>query len=309
MVEAGLGITILPASVLRMDRGHGLMSRPIQNPKIDREVGLIQLRGRSLSPAAERIPAGPTGAVHGVVYPTEVPDLFPSSISHIREFELLESHPETTIEGRRATHNRHRRHERSLMRGLCWLALLAASCRRTRRSTGRGASRRTPGLLAYERLTGHFYGELDPKNALNAVINDILLAPRNARGHVEYSATFTLLRPVDSSKVSGVLWYEVPNRGNSPLNPRPSLDALTAGHILVSSGWQGDLAPRAGAETITVPVARNADGSSITGPVLYRISNVRGSDRFTPSRIRRIEISVSRHAGHLEGFADEAGVR
>ena len=128
----------------------------------------------------------------------------------------------------------------------------------------------------YERLTGHFYGELDPKNALNAVINDILLAPRNTRGLVEYSATFTLLRPVDSSKVSGVLWYEVPNRGNSPLNPRPSLDALTAGHILVSSGWQGDLAPRAGAETITVPVARNADGSPITGPVLYRISNVRG---------------------------------
>ena len=128
----------------------------------------------------------------------------------------------------------------------------------------------------YERLTGHFYGELDPKDALNAIINDILLALRNARGLVEYSATFTLLRPVDSSKVSGVLWYEVPNRGNSPLNPRPSLDALTAGHILVSSGWQGDLAPRAGLETIAVPVARNADGSPITGPVLYRISNLRG---------------------------------
>jgi LysR family transcriptional regulator, carnitine catabolism transcriptional activator len=53
MVEAGLGVTILPASVLRMDRGHGLVSRPIQSPKIDREVGLVQLRGRSLSPAAE----------------------------------------------------------------------------------------------------------------------------------------------------------------------------------------------------------------------------------------------------------------
>lgn len=128
----------------------------------------------------------------------------------------------------------------------------------------------------YERLTGHFYGELDPKNEFNAVINDILLAPRNARGLVEYSATFTLLRPVDASKLSGVLWYEVPNRGNSPLNPGPSLDAVTAGHILVSSGWQGDLAPRAGAETITVPVARNADGSSITGPVLYRIANAHG---------------------------------
>lgn len=129
----------------------------------------------------------------------------------------------------------------------------------------------------YERLAGRFYGELDPKNALNAVINDILLAPRNAGGKVEYSATFTLLRPADAGKASGVVWYEVPNRGNSPLNPRPSADALSAGHILLSSGWQGDLTPRAGIETITVPVARNADRSSITGPVLYRISNTRGS--------------------------------
>jgi hypothetical protein len=129
----------------------------------------------------------------------------------------------------------------------------------------------------YERLTGRFYGEIDPNNTLNAVINDILLAPRNARGKVEYSATFTLLRPLDPRKSSGVLWYEVPNRGNSPLNPRPSTDALSAGHILLSSGWQGDLPPRAGIETLTVPLARNADGSSITGPVLYRISNTRGS--------------------------------
>jgi len=164
------------------------------------------------------------------------------------------------------------------MCALCWIALLAAFP-----AEGRVVrlivEHRGPAVLAagqYERLTGHFFGELDPKNGLNAVINDIVLAPRNTRGLVEYSATFTLLRPVDSSKVSGVLWYEVPNRGNSPLNPRPSLDALTAGHILVSSGWQGDLAPRDGAETIAVPVARNADGSSITGPVLYRISNVRG---------------------------------
>lgn len=128
----------------------------------------------------------------------------------------------------------------------------------------------------YERLTGRFFGELDPKSPLNAVIQDILLAPRNAAGKVEYSATFTLLRPIDPAKASGVLWYEVPNRGNSPLNPRPPADALSAGHVLLSSGWQGDLTPRAGLETITVPVAHNPDGSSITGTVLYRISNTRG---------------------------------
>jgi hypothetical protein len=131
--------------------------------------------------------------------------------------------------------------------------------------------------IPYERLSGHFYGALDPKNEWNSVINDILLATRNASGMVEYSATFTMLRPVDPSRASGVLWYEVPNRGNSPLNPKPAADALAAGHILVSSGWQGDLAPRAGLETISVPVARNSDGAPITGPVLYRIVNVGGA--------------------------------
>ena len=128
---------------------------------------------------------------------------------------------------------------------------------------------------AYERLTGRFYGELDWNSPTNRIINDIGFATRNVRDHVEYSATFTLLRPVDPSKTSGVLWYEVPNRGSSPLT-RPSADALAAGHILLSSGWQGDLTPSANLETITVPVAHNRDGSPITGPVLYRISNVRG---------------------------------
>src|SRR5262245_42737310 len=47
----------------------------------------------------------------------------------------------------------------------------------------------------YERLTGHAYGELDPKDPLNAVITDIQLAPRNARGMVEYAATFTMAKP------------------------------------------------------------------------------------------------------------------
>ena len=55
----------------------------------------------------------------------------------------------------------------------------------------------------YERLTGRFFGELDPRDPKNAIINDIALAPRNARGMVEYSATFQLAKPVDMSKASG----------------------------------------------------------------------------------------------------------
>ena len=87
------------------------------------------------------------------------------------------------------------------VRGLCWLALLAACPAEGRVVRLVVEHRENAGTVAqYERLTGHFYGELDPKHALNAVINDILLAERNARGLVGYSATFTLLRPVDSSK-------------------------------------------------------------------------------------------------------------
>jgi hypothetical protein len=69
----------------------------------------------------------------------------------------------------------------------------------------------------YERLTGHAYGELDPKNPLNAVITDIQFAPRNAHGMVEYVATFSLAKPVDMGKTSGVLIYEVANRGRIAL--------------------------------------------------------------------------------------------
>src|SRR3954453_23148116 len=73
------------------------------------------------------------------------------------------------------------------------------------------------GRDGYQKLTGHFYGELDPKLPLNAIITDLELAPRNARGMVEYSATFTILKPADLSKASGVLLYFVPNRGHSNL--------------------------------------------------------------------------------------------
>src|ERR1017187_4996564 len=99
----------------------------------------------------------------------------------------------------------------------------------------------------YETLSGRFYGELDPKDPRNAVITDIQLAPRNARGMVEYSATFAISKPVDMSHSSSVLFYNVPNRGNGA--PTPSAD----GHVSVVSGWQGDVIKRPGLQTITVP--------------------------------------------------------
>ncbi|MFH1497026.1 MAG: hypothetical protein ABII82_04290, partial [Verrucomicrobiota bacterium] len=130
---------------------------------------------------------------------------------------------------------------------------------------------------AYERVTGRIVGELDPSDRRNTIITDLALAPRNARGLVEYEATFTLLQPVDPARASGVLIYSVPNRGNRNLADTLNVGddpgdgfIYRRGDAILFSGWQGDLAPRPGRETIAVPVARHADGSPVTGPVLAR---------------------------------------
>ena len=52
----------------------------------------------------------------------------------------------------------------------------------------------------FETLSGRFYGELDPKDPHNSIITDIRFAPRNARGMVEYSATFAISKPTGTRR-------------------------------------------------------------------------------------------------------------
>ena len=154
--------------------------------------------------------------------------------------------------------------------GLAGIILLAATAHA--RITRIVIEHREPSAYkGYEKLRGHAYGELDPKDRHNAIITDLQMAPRNARGMVEYVATFTMAKPVDMTKASGVLIYLVPNRGNISLD---GTDYPKRGHVLLASGWQGDIPPREGMQTIAVPVAKNADRSSITGPVLVRFSDM-----------------------------------
>lgn len=128
-----------------------------------------------------------------------------------------------------------------------------------------------PAGPSHEKISGQAYGELDPADPKNAVITDIELAPRNARGKVEYVATFSLVKPTDMSRASGLLLYTVVNRGNG--GAAPSAD----GHVTLVSGWQGDVMPTSENQTIRVPVARNKDGSSITGPLVLRFTSLSGS--------------------------------
>lgn len=132
-----------------------------------------------------------------------------------------------------------------------------------------------PGAPDYEVVKGRFEGELDPRDHHNQIITDLALAPRNAAGNVAYSATFAIARPVDPARASGVLVYDVPNRGLAGISADPD------GHVRVISGWQGDIIPRAGLQTANVPVAMQRNGRPITGPIVTRFQIIPANTRST----------------------------
>jgi hypothetical protein len=132
----------------------------------------------------------------------------------------------------------------------------------------------------YECLSGIAYGALDPTHELNAGIVNLDKAPRNAAGLVEYQSAFSLMRPTDLHRGNGWLLYDVPNRGNkvalTRLNQgadgnRPTTAAHAGNGFLMQHGfsvlwsaWQTEVPPGADRLEARFPIARNADGSSIT---------------------------------------------
>ena len=131
----------------------------------------------------------------------------------------------------------------------------------------------------YETLAGRAFGELDPNDPHNAIIQDIKLAPRNAHGMVEYTASFQLVKPIDMTRSSRLMWHDVPNcAGRLTIGPIER----AAGDIGLSSGWQGDdsgkTVPRPDNDYVIVPAAKNPDGSPITGRVMGRILNASGAN-------------------------------
>jgi len=145
------------------------------------------------------------------------------------------------------------------------------------------------GVGTYDRLVGRAHGEVDPAHPLNAIIQDIELAPRNARGMVAYSTDVDILKPSDLARGNGVLFFNVVNRGNKggvvSYNAGAGGDLGTInrvatagdgfmmreGYSVIWFGWQGDVLPGNDRVTLRVPVARNADGTPITGVVRSEI--------------------------------------
>lgn len=109
-----------------------------------------------------------------------------------------------------------------------------------------------------ERLSGQIRFAIDPANEANRQIVDLHLAPKNADGKVAFSSDFVMLLPVDRSKLSGTLFYEVNNRGN-PTAPRlVDGDAddflLRRGFVFLWTGWIAETLPGGGRVTMTAPV-------------------------------------------------------
>ncbi len=155
-----------------------------------------------------------------------------------------------------------------------------------------------PGVGQYEKIAGKAFGEVDPTNPQNSLIVDIGRAPVNAKGHVEYSFDFYILKPIDLSKGAHKVMYEPPNRGRKTWASlaRVTLDpggngndpgsAITdptvlansflmpRGYTMVWSGWDKSAGTNNANfnTTVTVPIAKNADGSSITGPAYEYIT-------------------------------------
>jgi hypothetical protein len=175
-----------------------------------------------------------------------------------------------------------------------------------------------PKVGAYERILGKAFGEISPTDAHNKVIVDLALAPRNAKGNVEYSFDFYILKPADLSKGNHKIFYEPPNRGsklfgsfnrsnggNDPAATDDPADTFLApqGYTMVWSGWDfgaGDDNSNLNM-TITLPIAKNRDGSSITGPAYeYIVSpGISYGLNYPPASLDKTKATLT-HRVHLD---------
>ena len=128
--------------------------------------------------------------------------------------------------------------------------------------------RRFGDVGAYELIIGQAFGSLDPKSPANGAVVGLDKAPVNKVGRVEYSTQVAILRPVDMSKASGNLVYEVINRSiggidmeGKALDRQGILEVLLArGDVVIDAAWQGELSPER--ESPNSAQAREALGGS-----------------------------------------------
>ncbi|MBM3735094.1 MAG: hypothetical protein FJW39_04845 [Acidobacteria bacterium] len=135
----------------------------------------------------------------------------------------------------------------------------------------------------YERIIGVAHFAVDPTAEANAPVANVKLAPRNSKGLVEFHADFVLMAPRDPAKGNGTVLFEVSNRGRKGIvhvfnrgagsnDPRTGADfgdglLMEQGFQLAWLGWQFDVPREPPLMSVTVPVARHANGAQVRGVV------------------------------------------
>ncbi len=145
----------------------------------------------------------------------------------------------------------------------------------------------------YEILIGTAYGELDPHAPGNTGIVNVNRAPLNAKGHVEYSVDFMILKPVDVKKGNGRLLYDFVNRGRNTALARlnESGDTFAAndsgngflmnrGYTVAWSGWQADAPNTPPLLKANVPIAME-NGKPVVGMSREEFTDVPAGPVFT----------------------------
>ncbi|HEX9145324.1 MAG TPA: alpha/beta hydrolase domain-containing protein [Candidatus Binatia bacterium] len=196
-----------------------------------------------------------------------------------------------------------------------------------------------PRVGQYEKITGVAYAEVDPTDHRNSIIVDIGLAQPQAApgqpgktpsGKVAYLLNFYILKPVNLNQVDpslngfGKVMYEPPNRGNKTWtalgrvtgggnDPASITDPtilansflMPRGYTLVWSGWEPlvSLASLGTSLTASValPIAKNPDGSTITGPAYeYIVSSATSFTLSYPAATLDKTKATLTHRVHLD---------
>jgi len=138
----------------------------------------------------------------------------------------------------------------------------------------------------YERIVGRMHFEVTPDDPANSGIVDLTLAPRNARGKVEFWSDFFLLAPADPRRGNRRLLYDVNNRGNKLAlwtfnealgnNPATLADAgngflMREGYSVLWCGWGGEIPAENDRLLAGLPVAREKGGGPVTGRIHVEI--------------------------------------
>jgi Alpha/beta hydrolase domain len=142
---------------------------------------------------------------------------------------------------------------------------------------------------AYEKIVGKVYFSIDPAHPRNVAIVDIDKAPRDATGHVTFSADLYVIAPKDMARGNGGALFDVLNRGRKniiqqfnrasqvpdPTNEPDFGDGflMRQGYTLVWVGWQFDIPRRSGLMALDAPPTLE-QGQPVNGRV---------STSFTPN--------------------------